>query len=128
MFSGILTKKDSKLVYIDGKDKVLYQLFVDKIKEGEEVEILFCRKGSKASPAQISKVHACIRDLSGELGFTFEDMKLIIKERSGICFEVEDEGKKRVLCKSFADCSSVEITLAIEACNQVAADNNIILG
>lgn len=127
MFSGYLIKKDSKMGYSNSRDKLLYDLFIDKIKEGEEVEIFICRKGLKASPAQIAKVHASIRELAGELGFSFDDMKLVIKEKSGLCYEVEDEGKKRVVCKSFGDASKEEITLAIEACNQVAADNNIIL-
>lgn len=128
MFSGYLIKKNSKMGYSNKRDKLLYDLFIDKIKEGEEVEIFVCRKGLKATPAQIAKVHASIREISYELGFSFEDMKLIVKEKAGLCYEVEDEGKKRVICKSFADCSLPEISLAIEACNQVAANNNIILG
>lgn len=128
MFSGYLVKKDSKLGYSNRRDKLLYDLFIDKIKEGEEVEIFICKKGKKGSPAQIAKIHASIRELAGELGFPFDDMKLIVKEKAGLCYEVEDEGNKRVMCKSFGDCSNTELTLAIEACNEIAADNGIILG
>lgn len=128
MFSSILVKNGSKLGYADKKDKLLYDLFLDKIQEGEEVEIFICKKGIKASVAQISKVHASIRTIANELGYSFNEMKDIIKERSGLCFQVEDEGRKKILCKSFGDCSKEEITLAIEACNQIAADNNIMLG
>jgi hypothetical protein len=128
MFSGYLIKKNSKMGYSNNRDKLLYDLFIDKIKEGEEVEIFVCRKGLNATPAQITKVHACIREISYDIGFSFEDMKLIVKEKAGLCYEVEDEGKKKVICKSFADCSLTEISLAIEACNQIAANNNIILG
>lgn len=127
MFSGYLIKKNSKMSYSNKKDKLLYDLFIDKIKEGEEIEIFVCLKGVKATPAQIAKVHACIREISYELGFSFEDMKLIIKEKAGLFYEVEDDGHSKVVCKSFADCSLTEIALAIEACNQVAANNNIIL-
>lgn len=128
MFLGTLIKKDSKLGYSNSRDKLLYDLFVDKIKEGEEVEIFVCIKGTKASPAQIAKVHASIREIANELGYTFGEMKKLIKERAGLCYDMEDEGTKRNFCKSFADCSIVEIGLAIEACNYIAADNNIILG
>jgi hypothetical protein len=128
MFSSILTKKDSKLGYSNKRDKLLYDLFLDKIKDGEEVEIFMCIKGKKGSPAQIAKIHASIRELAGELGFSFDDMKLIVKQKAGLCYEVEDEGTKRVMCKSFGDCSNTELTLAIEACNDIAADNGIILG
>lgn len=128
MYLGSLIKKDNKLVYNTKKDKLLYNLFISKIKEGEEVEIFVCLKGSKASLAQIAKVHACIREIAGELGFSFDDLKLIIKEKAGLFYEVEDEGHKKVICKSFGDCSKLEITLAIEACNDIARSNNIILG
>ena len=127
MFIGTLVKSNSKLSYSNGKDKLLYDQFIAKIKDGEEVEIFVCLKGRGTSPAQISKVHACIRELAGELGFPFDDMKLIIKEKAGLCYEVEDEGERKIVCKSFADCSLLEITLAIEACKDVARQNNIIL-
>ena len=39
MFSGQLVKTDGKLVYTDNKDKLLYELFIDKLIDGEEVEI-----------------------------------------------------------------------------------------
>jgi hypothetical protein len=127
MFIGTLVKSNSKLSYSNGKDKLLYDQFIAKIKDGEEIEIFVCLKGRGTSPAQISKVHACIRELAGELGFPFDDMKLIIKEQAGLCYEVEDEGERKIVCKSFADCSLLEITLAIEACKDVARQNNIIL-
>jgi hypothetical protein len=63
-----------------------------------------------------------------ELGYSFEDMKLLVKQRAGLCFEVEDDDKRKVVCKSFADCRSHEISLAIQACNELAERNNIILG
>lgn len=128
MFLGNLIKKDSKLGYSNPRDKMLYDLFVDKVKEGEEVEIFICIKGHKASPAQIAKVHASIREIANELGYTFDEMKKLVKERAGLCYDMEDEGVKKNFCKSFADCSLVEIGLAIEACNHIAAYNNIILG
>lgn len=128
MFLTTLVKSDSKLGYVDKKDKLLYQLFLDKLKDGQEVEVYFSIKGSKANASQIAKVHASIREISSELGFSFEDMKLIVKEKAGLCFEVVDDEDKRVVCKSFADCSYTEISLAIEACNQIAEKNGIILG
>lgn len=127
MFLGNLVKKNSKLGYSNGKDKLLYNLFMDKIKEGEEVEIFICKKGKKGSPAQIAKIHASIRELAGELGFTFEDMKLVVKEKAGLCYNVADEDTEKTLCKSFSDCSILELTLAIEACKDIAEKNNIIL-
>jgi hypothetical protein len=124
MFLGILKKKTSGLAYHTKKEKMAYDLFISKIKDGEEVEIFMAIKGKKANLAQISKVHASIRTIALELGYSFEDMKLIIKMQSGLFFEAEDEA----ICKSFADCTSEEISLAIQACNEVAEKHGIILG
>lgn len=128
MFSSYLIKKDSKMSYSNEKDKLLYNLFIDKIKEGEEVEIFMCRKGTKATPAQIAKIHACIREIAFDLGYSFDDLKLIVKDKSGLRYNLNDENGRKTVYKSFADCSLTEISLAIETCNQIAADNNIILG
>lgn len=128
MFLSTLVNKNSKLVYVDTKEKLLYDLFIKNLKEGDEVEIFICKKGSKATGAQISKIHACIREIALELGYGFEDVKLLVKEKAGLCFVVEDEGNKKVVCKSFADCSSMEMSLAIEACKDIGEQNNINLG
>ena len=116
MFTGKLVKKDGKLVYSDSKDKTLYEIFIKNLKEGEELDIFISISGVKASTAQISKVHTCIRVIAMDLGYTFEEMKLLVKEQAGL--------KDR----SFADCNKDEITLAIEASNCIAEDNGINLG
>lgn len=128
MFSGQLVKSDGKLVYVDNNDKLLYQLFIDKLIDGEEVEIFINIKGQKASVAQISKIHTCIRVIAMDLGYSFEDLKVLVKEKAGLCYTVEDEKSIKVVCKSFADCNINEMSLAIEACNQIAEEQGIKLG
>jgi hypothetical protein len=113
MFSGKLVKKNGKLVYSDSKNKTLYDIFIKSLKEGEELDIFISVSGVKASTAQITKVHTCIRVIAMDLGYTFDEMKLIVKEQAGL--------KDR----SFADCNKDEISLAIEACNCIAEDNGI---
>ena len=54
----------------------------------------------------------CIRELAKESGYTFEEMKTLVKEQSGLCYNTEEE----TVCKSFADCSKDEIMLTIQAC------------
>ena len=71
------------------------------------------------SVAQLAKVHACIRELAKESGYTFDEMKMIIKRQSGLCYD----GGDAEYCKSFADCSKDELALAIEACIQLGRDN-----
>jgi len=116
MFTGKLMKKNGKLVYSDSKEKLLYDLFIKNLKEGEEVDIFMSVCGVKASTAQITKVHTCIRVIAMDLGYTFEEMKLLVKEQAGLSD------------RSFGDCSKDEISLAIEACNCIAEDNGINLG
>jgi hypothetical protein len=128
MFSGQLVKTDGKLVYTDNKEKLLYELFIDKLIDGEEVEIFISVKGQKASAAQISKIHTCIRVIAMDLGYSFEDLKVLVKEKAGLCYTVEDEQSTKVVCKSFADCNITEMSLAIEACNQIAEEQGIKLG
>ena len=104
MFSGKFVKKNGNLIYDSPKDKLAYELFVEKIPEGQKVEMYIDLASADKSNAQLAKVHACIRELAQESGSTFADMKNVIKKETGL----EN--------KSFADCSKSELMLAIEAC------------
>ena len=39
MFSGKFIKKDGKIVYDSPKDKLSYEIFIGKLKEGQKVEM-----------------------------------------------------------------------------------------
>ena len=121
MLTVKLIKKDGKLIYPDDISKLAYQIFVDKIPEGQKLEMYIGLANADRSIAQLAKVHACIRELAKESGYTFEEMKHLIKERSGLCYETETT----VICKSFADCSKDEIALAIEACMEIGRELNV---
>ena len=121
MLSVKLVKKDGKLVYPDEKSRLAYQIFLDKLPEGQKVEMYIGLADADHSVAQLAKVHACIRELAKESGYTFEEMKVLIKERSGLCYEAGEA----TICKSFADCSKDELALAIEACVEVGKLYNI---
>ena len=117
MFSGKFIKKDGKLVFDHPQDKLAYEIFLEKIPEGQKVEMYLDLVNTDPSKAQLAKVHACIRELAKESGYTFDEMKLVIKQASGL----ED--------KSFADCSKDELMLAIEACIQIGREQfNLSLG
>jgi len=121
MMSIKLIKKDGKLTYSDDKSKLAYQIFLDKIQEGQKVEMYLDLADADHSKAQLAKVHACIRELAKESGYTFEEMKSIVKAQTGLCMEVDG----LLECKSFADCSKDELMLAIEACIQIGKDLNV---
>jgi hypothetical protein len=119
MFTVKLTKQGGKLVYPDDKSKLNYQMFLDKLSEGQKVEMFIGLADTDHSVAQLAKVHACIRELAKESGYTFDEMKTLVKQQSGLCYD----GGDAILCKSFADCSKDELLLAIEACVAIGRDN-----
>ena len=119
MFTVKLVKRDGKLVYPDDKSKLNYQIFLDKLSDGQQVEVFMGLTSDDGSVAQLAKVHACIRELAKESGYTFDEMKTIVKRQSGLCYD----GGDAEYCKSFAECSKDELVLAIEACIEIGRDN-----
>jgi len=121
MFTVKLVKRDGKLVYPNDKSKLNYQIFLDKLSDGQQVEVFMGLTSDDGSIAQLAKVHACIRELAKESGYTFDEVKKIIKQHAGLCYDAGDAE----YCKSFADCSKMELVLAIEACVQIGKEFNI---
>jgi hypothetical protein len=111
MFSGKFIKKDGKLTYASPQDKLAYDMFLSKLEDGQIVDMYIDLASADHSKAQLAKVHACIRELAKESGYTFDEMKIVVKQASGL----ED--------KSFAECSKEQIMLAIEACIQIGREN-----
>lgn len=111
MYNGKLTKKDGKLVFTGPQDKLAYNIFIDKLSEGDTVEMYVEISNPDHSKAQLAKVHACIRELAKESGYSFDDMKDIVKEYAGLTG------------KSFAECSKSDLMLAIEACIEIGREN-----
>lgn len=121
MFSFKLTKKNGNLVHINESTKISYQLFLDKLQEGQEVEVFMGLTSDNGSLAQLAKVHACIRELAKESGYTFDEMKFIVKKHSGLCYD----GGGAEYCKSFKECSKEELAMAIESAVELGRDLNI---
>ncbi len=108
--SSNLTKKDGKLVYNIKTQEKIYNTFVDELPEGAKVEIFVSVSGDNGTNAQIAKIHVSIRQLANEVGYSFSEMKLQIKRRSGLCFN--KNGSE--YCKSFGDCSKEELNSVIQ--------------
>lgn len=121
MFSFKLTKKNGNLVHINENTKISYQLFLDKLQEGQEVEVFMGLTSDNGSLAQLAKIHACIRELAKESGYTFDEMKFIVKQHSGLCYD----GGGAEYCKSFKECSKEELAMAIESAIELGRDLNI---
>ena len=105
-----LTKRDCKLEYNVKAQETIYNKFVEDLPEGAKVEIFVSISGDNGTNAQIAKIHVSIRQLANDLGYSFSEMKLLIKRKAGLCFN--KNGTE--YCKSFGDCSKEELNSVIQ--------------
>ena len=105
-----LTKRDGKLEYNIKAQERIYEQFVKDLPEGAKVEIFVSVTGDNGTNAQIAKIHVSIRQLANDLGYSFSEMKLLIKRKAGLCFN--KNGTE--YCKSFGDCSKEELNSVIQ--------------
>ena len=119
-FVGLLKKDGETLSYTNSSDESRYKYFKDSLKEDTLVEIYMDIQSDDGSLAQLAKIHAMIRQLCEHTGDSFEDMKLIIKKRSGLCIEKFLDGSTFLYCKSFGDCSRDELSLAINTIQEIS--------
>ena len=117
MFSAKLKMQNGKLVYPKKMDKVAFKLFTEKLSEGQEVDIFLSISDAEGSGAQISKVHKCIRELAKESGYSFDNMKKLVKDKAGLLI-LDDY-------KSFAECDKDELNMAIQACIEIGEFYNV---
>jgi len=105
MFTSILRKDGGKLVYTTNADEAIYKLFLDSLEPGQTVEIFLDANKDDGTLAQLAKIHKCIREIAKETGDNYEDMKLLIKKKSGLCVKKNVDGETVMICKSFANAS-----------------------
>ncbi len=106
-----LIKEDDRLIYIFNGEKMKHDEFVKALEPGQRVDMLMEAFRDNGSNIQLAKIHACIRKLAMESGYTFSKMKEEVKKMCGLCFKTHEHTE---VYKSFADCSSEELGLAIE--------------
>jgi hypothetical protein len=94
------------------KDTMNESMFITSLKEGDIVEVYMEKISANGSMPQIARVHAMIRELCNHTGHGFVEMKNMVKQRSGLCVEKDND----VYYRSFADCSREQLSLAIDAC------------
>ena len=116
-----LSIKDGKLHFPVKAYKTKYEKFLKDAPEGARVELFISIADGKGTNAQLARVHAMCRELANDIGYTFEEMKLQIKRKAGLCFM----RNKVEYCKSFADCDASELNLAIQACIEIGDFNGI---
>jgi hypothetical protein len=104
---SIRAKVVNKNLEIDPLGSAKLSNFIQGLQDGETVIITYEVQTEDASYAQVSKVHKHIRELANYTGDSFEDMKLQVKLRAGLCNDSD--------CRSFSDCSKEELSMAIQA-------------
>lgn len=119
MFTSVLKKSGGKLIYVNKSDENVYKLFVDSLADDQVVEIFFDANKDDGSLAQLAKIHKCIREIAKETGDNYEDMKLLIKKKSGLCIKKNVDGEVVMVCKSFANASKTDLALVIETIIQI---------
>jgi len=104
---SIRAKVVNKNLEIDPLGSAKLGLFIKGLGDGDVVTITYEVHTDDASYAQMSKLHKHIRELANYTGDSFEDMKLQVKLRAGLCDSSD--------CRSFGDCSKDELSMAIRA-------------
>ena len=104
-----------------------HELFVSNIPEGAIVEFFYEVQHDDGTLPQLAKIHVMIKQLSTHIGETVENMKLLVKDRAGLCIAREVSGKEYFLAKSFGDCSREELSLAIQAAIEIGEEVNFLL-
>jgi hypothetical protein len=116
-------KRGNQLVFKTTGDLALYNEFIKGLEEGQEVEEFLDSLDKSGTKPQLAKIHACIKELANEIGYTFEEMKKEIKRRAGLA--IGDLSTSDGYVKSFADCSIQELGGVIETIIEVGENVNI---
>jgi len=110
-FFSILKKVDGELVHTIKAKGTIYKKWIDELPEGTKIEIFASISDENGSNAQLAKIHAMIRQLANDLGYTFSELKLQAKRKTGLCWTSNNQE----YCKSFKDCSKSELNLVIQS-------------
>lgn len=118
-FTGKYVKRNGRLEFSSLASAKQFELFVSHIPEGQIVEVFYEEQHDDGTLPQLAKLHVLIKQLAMHVGETVENMKLLVKDRAGLCIAREVSGKEYFLAKSFAECSKDELSLAIQAAMEI---------
>jgi hypothetical protein len=114
-----ITQTDGSISPLSASDNERFKIFKENLQPDQTIEVFMDSDLDNGTVAQLAKIHACIRELAKDTGYSFEDMKLEVKRQAGLCVKKNLGGEVFMICKSFADCSKDELALAIEAIIQI---------
>lgn len=118
-FTGKYVKRNGLLEFTNLAGSKQFELFVSNIPDGQIVEVFYEEQHDDGTLPQLAKLHVVIKQLAMHIGESVENMKLLVKDKAGLCIAREVSGKEYFLAKSFADCSREELSLAIQAAIEI---------
>jgi hypothetical protein len=104
-----------------------FEAFISTVEKGSIVEVFYEVTHDDGTLPQLAKLHVLIKQLATHTGYTVEDMKLLVKDKAGLCLVREVSGKEYFLAKSFGECSKEELSLAIQACIELGEEVNLLI-
>ena len=126
-FTGKYIKRNGVLQPISSAVSKQLELYVSKVPEGSIVECFYEVQHDDGTLPQLAKLHVIIRQLANHVGETVENMKILVKDRAGLCIAREVAGKEYFLAKSFGECSKEELSLAIQAAMEIGEEVNFLV-
>lgn len=116
----------TEIIPASKEDAGKLKLFTMGTTKEQEIEAYITVLDNKDKTAgQLAKAHALIREIANSTGHTFEEIKLIIKEKTGLYILPTSTTPESI--KSFADCSKEEMSRVIEECIELGHDLGIYL-
>jgi hypothetical protein len=126
-FTGKYIKRGGILRPISSAVSKQQELFASNLPEGSIIECFYELQHDDGTLPQLAKLHVLIRQLASHIGETVENMKLLVKDRAGLCIAREVAGKEYFLAKSFGECSKEELSLAIQAAIEIGEEVNFLI-
>ena len=81
-----LSVKDGELDFPAKIQQTRLNSFLKDLPDGANLEMFISVTTGKGSNAQLARLHAMIREIANDLGYTFEEVKLMVKRNVGLCF------------------------------------------
>jgi len=120
-------KRQGELVPNSRSQAQQLEAFIASIPENMMVEVFYEITHDDGTLPQLAKLHVLIKQLAMHTGITVDDMKVLIKDKAGLCIIREVAGKEYFLAKSFGECSKEELSLAIQACIELGEEVNLLV-
>lgn len=122
-YTSRFVKRDGKLYNLETRDNKAYELFVKALDEGAIVDMYMSVEKDDGTLAQLAKIHAMCRTLANHTGNTFDEMKLYVKDKAGLILKDGNE----MIVKSFGGCSREELSMAIQAAQEIGQAVNCLV-